>query len=143
MNFNRVFHYKPSILRYPYFWKHPYINKIYTLHINRFLENHTTVRLEIWIHKIYLFWVHSIQLFLPPPPVSKHLIHDFVSNIFSFSRGKEKSLSSPNIFQSFADMEGMPGWPQTPAVFSCAKRAQCTQHCEAVFSIKRALAWRA
>ena len=24
MNFNRVFHYKPSILGYPYFWKHPY-----------------------------------------------------------------------------------------------------------------------
>ena len=23
MNFNRVFHYKPSILGYPYFWKHP------------------------------------------------------------------------------------------------------------------------
>ena len=25
MNFNRVFHYKPSILGYPYFWKHPYV----------------------------------------------------------------------------------------------------------------------
>ena len=25
MQFNRVFHYKPSILGYPYFWKHPYI----------------------------------------------------------------------------------------------------------------------
>ena len=24
MNFNRVFHYKPGILGYPYFWKHPY-----------------------------------------------------------------------------------------------------------------------
>ena len=24
INFNRVFHYKPSILGYPYFWKHPY-----------------------------------------------------------------------------------------------------------------------
>ena len=23
--FNRVFHYKPSILRYPYFWKHPHL----------------------------------------------------------------------------------------------------------------------
>ena len=27
MNFNRVFHYKPSILGYPYFWKHPYVNQ--------------------------------------------------------------------------------------------------------------------
>ena len=25
INFNRIFHYKPSILGYPYFWKHPYI----------------------------------------------------------------------------------------------------------------------
>ncbi len=24
MNFNRVFHYTPSILGYPYFWKHPF-----------------------------------------------------------------------------------------------------------------------
>ena len=24
IHFNRVFHYKPSILGYPYFWKHPY-----------------------------------------------------------------------------------------------------------------------
>ena len=25
IHFNRVFHYKPSILGYPYFWKHPYL----------------------------------------------------------------------------------------------------------------------
>ena len=24
IHFNRVFHYKPSIWRYPYFWKHSY-----------------------------------------------------------------------------------------------------------------------
>ena len=24
--FNRGFHYKPSILGYPYFWKHPYLD---------------------------------------------------------------------------------------------------------------------
>ena len=24
IHFNRVFHHKPSILGYPYFWKHPY-----------------------------------------------------------------------------------------------------------------------
>ena len=32
IHFNRVFHYKPSILGYPYFWKHPYIY-IYCIHI--------------------------------------------------------------------------------------------------------------
>ena len=26
IHFNRVFHYKPSILGYPYFWKHPYMD---------------------------------------------------------------------------------------------------------------------
>ena len=26
IHFNRVFHIKPSILGYPYFWKHPYFN---------------------------------------------------------------------------------------------------------------------
>ena len=25
IHFNRFFHYKPSILGYPYFWKHPYV----------------------------------------------------------------------------------------------------------------------
>ena len=25
IHFNRIFHYKPSILGYPYFWKHPYV----------------------------------------------------------------------------------------------------------------------
>ena len=25
IHFNRVFHYKPSILVHPYFWKHPYL----------------------------------------------------------------------------------------------------------------------
>ena len=27
IHFNRVFHYKPSILGYPYFWKHPFVEK--------------------------------------------------------------------------------------------------------------------
>ncbi len=26
IHFNRVFHYKPSVLGYPYFWKHPYVH---------------------------------------------------------------------------------------------------------------------
>ena len=35
MNFNGVFHYKPSILEYPYFWKHPYICYILKLFFKR------------------------------------------------------------------------------------------------------------
>ncbi len=29
IHFNRVFHYKPSILGYPYFWKHPYLGRFF------------------------------------------------------------------------------------------------------------------
>ena len=32
LHFNRVFHYKPSILGYPYFWKHPNSEEILWLH---------------------------------------------------------------------------------------------------------------
>ena len=31
IHFNRVFHYKPSILGYPHFWKHPYTSS----HLNK------------------------------------------------------------------------------------------------------------
>ena len=31
-HFNRVFHYKPSILGFPYFWKHPY-------HVDKHIAN--------------------------------------------------------------------------------------------------------
>ena len=35
-HFNRVFHYKPSILGFPYFWKHPYLNFIrHARHLNQ------------------------------------------------------------------------------------------------------------
>ena len=30
-HYNRVFHYKPSILGYPYFWKHPYASLYFIL----------------------------------------------------------------------------------------------------------------
>ena len=37
IHFNRVFHYKPSILGYPYFWKHPYgevqLDTLWNIHI--------------------------------------------------------------------------------------------------------------
>ena len=33
-HFNRVFHYKPSILGYPYFWKHPCMECLPTFTIN-------------------------------------------------------------------------------------------------------------
>ena len=42
--FDRVFHYKPSILGYPYFWKHPFRDGIYTL-VNQH-SNGTWTRIE-------------------------------------------------------------------------------------------------
>jgi len=35
-HFYRVFHYKPSILGYPYFWKHPYTATCFYFPLNRF-----------------------------------------------------------------------------------------------------------
>ena len=39
IHFNKVFHYKPSILGYPYFWKHPYMKthqKINYIHVGKY-----------------------------------------------------------------------------------------------------------
>ena len=33
IHFNRVFHYKPSILGYPYFWKHPFQTNYFQLNV--------------------------------------------------------------------------------------------------------------
>ena len=34
IHFNRVFYYKPSILGYPYFWKHPFVGNVVEKHYN-------------------------------------------------------------------------------------------------------------
>ena len=41
----KVFHYKPSILGYPYFWKHPYTHTHRT-HQKQPVQNHLTLLLE-------------------------------------------------------------------------------------------------
>ena len=42
IHFNRVFHYKPSILGYPYFRKHPYIYQklLYTIDVFIYVYTH-------------------------------------------------------------------------------------------------------
>ena len=38
-NFNRVFHYKPSILGFPYFWKHPNGDGAHFVEVHLYLES--------------------------------------------------------------------------------------------------------
>ena len=47
IHFNRVFHYKPSILGYPYFWKHPDIHQPFQV-----------PKMEV-LYPIRLFWVEG------------------------------------------------------------------------------------
>ena len=60
MHFNRVFHYKPSILGYPYFWKHPYSSTAYVVLLQChegflfFLSKHQTI-LDQVSHYVRLF----------------------------------------------------------------------------------------
>ena len=66
IHFNRVFHYKPSILGYPYFWKHP--NQY-----NFFIEGITCTSITYnacisacgvggaWIWAFRLFWQMTMQ----------------------------------------------------------------------------------
>ena len=47
IHFNRVFHYKPSILGYHYFWKHPYIVKL-----DHFPRYGRDEHLKNWNHRL-------------------------------------------------------------------------------------------
>ena len=50
IQFNRVFHYKPSILGYTYFWKHPYGKKVDSnIHIEFFCYNHGPEKWDCWL----------------------------------------------------------------------------------------------
>ena len=63
MNFNRVFHHKPSILGYHYFWKHPYA--VSTCSHLALLVLHWQTKpcgVEIWIeirNVAMSFWGHN------------------------------------------------------------------------------------
>ena len=49
INFNRIFHYKPSILGYPYFWKHPSV--VFNLKV--FLFNFDVILKKCTISNVY------------------------------------------------------------------------------------------
>ena len=48
-HFNRVFHYKPSILGYPYFWKHPYVCDCLRISVYMYSYNYRVLGLTIFI----------------------------------------------------------------------------------------------
>ena len=49
-NFNRVFHYKPSILGYPYFWKHPYHFHYHIVFFKTTLKNGWMIWSSWWLN---------------------------------------------------------------------------------------------
>ena len=72
IHFNRVFHYKPSILGYPYFWKHPYKSPETQFH-------HIKLGVEFlwqpWFLRLATFLPHCLQAqsrdwcWRPPKPM--------------------------------------------------------------------------
>ena len=75
IHFNRVFHYKPSILGYPYFWKHPDIHqpfqvpKMEVLYpIRLFWVEGQPPKTEVsWVLGIYIYIHTHLQLHIPGP----------------------------------------------------------------------------
>ena len=59
IHFNRVFHYKPSILGYPYFWKHPYLVRRCLLLARNWLMIHQ--QLEARLFRNHLFGCQKAQ----------------------------------------------------------------------------------
>ena len=60
IQFNRVFHYKPSILGYPYFWKHPYL--VRNIELNPLWLSRFCCRpwdFTVWQTCIDLLYIHS------------------------------------------------------------------------------------
>ena len=82
--FNRVFHYKPSILGYPYFWKHPciyaYILKLYGKGRSILYQSHGsygTEGIQSWksleIESLSCQFSHDIHTFLENNIAGSHL----------------------------------------------------------------------
>ncbi len=73
MNLNRVFHYKPSILGYPYFWKHPYQNSTKSMSNAQSpaiseLSRPNSLLMCLWVHFVVVSrWMFpQIRVFYPP-----------------------------------------------------------------------------
>ena len=101
-HFNRVFHYKPSILGYPYFWKHPYWHLIFwifayllanspsTLDLQTprhgaclsstndtpyWLHTHLNDAISIYIYNIYIFTVACIESYISYIHIEHMILH--------------------------------------------------------------------
>ncbi len=60
INFNRVFHYKPSILGYPYFWKHPYVTNFKNLGLIPLVLGHVNINCEFlrwFFYEIFTYFL--------------------------------------------------------------------------------------
>ena len=85
INYHRVFPYKPSILGYPYYWKHPYIGDI--IRYNKamiYKEPYEPIRIingscQTLLTYDVFFWVVVSNIFYFPPYLGKIPI---LTNIF-------------------------------------------------------------
>ena len=71
MNFNRVFHYKPSILGYPYFWKHPNILQVLLWRRNLHSWTNKTGGFKQWGLVNFAVKFSSKRFKAPGEPVAK------------------------------------------------------------------------
>ena len=106
--FNRVFHYKPSILgAHPYFWKHPYSirNHPFWVRSNHFLEliqpqSFSLAMLTfLWLMQLMLFLMKKGGVTLPETNVAseKNRPPQFISHEGPFGRGPTtRSLGDNN-----------------------------------------------
>ena len=70
IHFNRVFHYKPSILGYPYFWKHPHrwIKQWLDRDLNMIYNRNVPAPLSWSLPRWYRTFYPQLVLVLLPPP---------------------------------------------------------------------------
>ena len=82
IHFNRVFHYKPSILWYPHFWKHPHLHVIVIAVINEECKDNFQHTWRIW-GKMYASYISHLIMVVSLSKIRKHL---FLGGVASATR---------------------------------------------------------
>ena len=117
IHFNRVFHYKPSILGYPYNWKHPCIQRLNWLWLNMWYHfcwrDSPKIQIKRQISPIWLHTIYNPQgwIAICTDPTGKHMCQPFP--LLTPKKGKPKTQT----FQK-AQMHKAP-LIKLPRVFIC------------------------
>ena len=77
IGFSMVFHYKPSILGYLYFWKHPYVNDGFTKVMSRYMLHMLNKNYSRWLfHRFNPFeknMLVKMEIFSPSRVRDEHI----------------------------------------------------------------------